>query len=63
MNWSETERLVLEYHVSGWPVSEIDRKLGLDDGASRRIVVESWRRDRMEWEQRKLRRVYMNGGA
>lgn len=63
MSLSETERLVLEYHVSGWPVSEIDRKLGLDDGASRRIVVESWRRDRMEWEQRKLRRVYANGGA
>ena len=63
MNWSETERLVLEYHVSGWPVSEIDKRLGLADGTSRRIVVESWRRDRQEWEQRKLRRVYANGGA
>lgn len=55
MQLSEMETTVLEYHVSGWPVSVIDERLGLDDGTARSIVVSMWRKDNKEWTRRKLK--------
>lgn len=63
MKAEELKELVLERFSDGWPVSILDKELGLVEGTSRRIVVAGWKADK-EWaEAEKIRRVYRHGGG
>lgn len=57
------QELVVEYFRQGWPVSVIDRKLRLEAGTARRLVVAEWKADKERAEAEKLRRVYKHGGG
>ena len=57
------QELVVEHFRQGWPVSVIDRKLRLEAGTARRLVVAEWKADKERAEEEKLRRVYKHGGG
>ena len=57
------QELVVEYFRQGWPVSKLDKKLGLQTGTSRRIVVAEWKADKERAEAEKLKRIYKHGGG
>lgn len=57
------QELVVEHFRQGWPVSVIDRKLRLEAGTARRLVVAEWKADKERAEAEKLRRVYKHGGG